>query len=118
MPDINISDALKKLLTDSETALQPLLVDATKEGVDATSLYLTNLEARGASLLQVVAAPDYAGDKLAFVVARIKDEPTIFETEVLSYIVIGESIAQTAINNIQVILIDAVHSILPSDPAP
>lgn len=114
MANINISDVLKKLLTDSETALQPLLIDATQEGLDAAKLYLTNLEARGTSLLEVVADQDYVGDKLAFVIARIKDEPTILETEVFSFIVIGESIAQTAINSIEAILIDAVHSILPA----
>lgn len=116
MSDINISDVVKKLLTDSEAALQPILVDATKEGLDAAATYLSNLEARGTSLLQVVADPDYTGDKLAFVVARIKDEPTILETEVFSFIIIGESIAQAAINSIEAILIDAVHSILPSTP--
>lgn len=116
MSDINISDVVKKLLADSEAALQPIIIDATQEGKDAIALYLSNLADRGTSLLEVVADPAYTGDKLAFVVARIKDEPTIFESEVLSFIIIGESLAQTAINNIEVILIDAVHSILPATP--
>ena len=42
---INISDVVNKLITDSEAALQPLLIDATQEGLDAVKQYLANLEA-------------------------------------------------------------------------
>lgn len=113
MPEINISEQVANLVTAVTAELKIVIPDTIDEAVTAGEQYIANLEHRGAALLQVVADPSFEGDKLSFVLARIKDEEPILETEVFSYIVIGAGAAQNVINSIQNILISAVQAILP-----
>ena len=110
---VNISDVVKNMVTAVGSELKLVVPETVAEASQAAAQYLTNLESRGTALLQVVADPNFEGDKLAFVLARIKEEEPILETEVFSFIVIGEGAAQNIINSIQNILISTVQSILP-----
>lgn len=113
MDTINITDVVNNLVSSSEKELSLIITDSIPMVVDASKQYLANLLDRSTALLNVVADSTFVGDKLAFVLARIKDEKTILETEVFSFIIIGEGIAQNIINSIQNIIIDAIQSILP-----
>ena len=114
MSDINISEVIKKVVDASKKELDLIITESEPYAMQAASQYLVNLESRGTALLNVVADQNFEGDKLAFVIARIKDEPEILKTEVFSFIIIGAGIAQNIINSIQNILLDAIQSILPS----
>ena len=114
MAEINISEVIKKVVDASKKELDLIITESEPYAMQAASQYLVNLESRGTALLNVVADQNFEGDKLAFVIARIKDEPEILKTEVFSFIIIGAGIAQNIINSIQNILLDAIQSILPS----
>jgi hypothetical protein len=116
MPLINISDVVKNLIIAVTAELKLIISNTLPLAVAAEGKYLTNLETRGTALLQTIADPTFTGDKLAFCLARLKDEQPILESEVFSFIIIGEGAAQNIINSIQNILISAVQSILPVTP--
>lgn len=109
----DISTAVKNLVAAVTAELKLVISDSLPEAVAAEAEYIANLEERGTALLQTIADPTFQGDKLAFCLARLKDEKPILESEVFSFIVIGEGAAQNIINSIQNILISAVQSILP-----
>ena len=111
----NINEVINNLVKSSEKELALIITDAVPLALDASKQYLSNLLERGTALLNVVADPAFKGDKLAFVLARIKDEKTILETEVFSFIIIGEGVAQNIVNGIQNIIIDAIQSMLPNE---
>jgi hypothetical protein len=113
MNTINIPEVISNLVKSSENELKLIISGDIPLVVDAATKYLANLENRASALLNVVADKDFKGDKLAFVLARIKDEKTILETEVFSFIIIGQGVAQNIINSIQGIIIDAIQAILP-----
>lgn len=113
---INISDAVKSLVTAVTAELKLIISDTLPQAVAAEGEYIASLEQRGTALLQTIADSAFQGDKLAFCLARLKDEKPILESEVFSFIVIGEGAAQNVINSIQNILISAVQSILPVTP--
>lgn len=110
---INIEQVVKDLVKSSENELKLILTDSIPLAINASKQYLANLTERGTALLKVVADKDFKGDKLAFVLARLKDEKTILEAEVFSFIIIGEGVAQNIINGIQNIIIDAIQAIIP-----
>lgn len=114
MTEINITDVINNLVKASENELKLVLTDSIPLAVDASKQYLANLVERSTALLNVVADKDFKGNKLAFVIARLKDEKKILETEVFSFIIIGEGIAQNIINGIQNIIINAIQDIIPA----
>jgi len=113
MEQINIEQVVKDLVKSSENELKLIITNDLPVAVNASQQYLANLLERSTALLKVVADTEFKGDKLAFVLARIKDEKAILETEVFSFIIIGEGVAQNIINGIQGIIIDAIQAILP-----
>ena len=114
MEQINIEQVVKDLAKSAENELQLIVANDIPLVVNAANQYLANLATRSTALLKVVADPDFKGNKLAFVLARIKNEKTILETEVFSFIIIGAGVAQNIINGIQGIIIDAIQAILPN----
>ena len=113
MSTINIPGAVTNLIAAVTAELKLIISDTLPLAVAAEAEYIANLEKRGTALLQTIADPTFKGDKLAFCLARLKDEAPILQSEVFSFIVIGEGAAQNIINSIQNILIAAVQSILP-----
>jgi hypothetical protein len=113
MPIIDIPTAVKNLISAVTAELKLIISGTLPDAVAAEEEYIANLEERGTALLQTIADPTFQGDKLAFCLARLKDEKPILENEVFSFIVIGEGAAQNIINSIQNILISAIQSILP-----
>jgi len=113
MSIINISDAVKNLVAAVSAELKLVISDTLPAAVAAEAEYIANLEERGTALLQTIADTTFQGDKLSFCLARLKDEAPILQSEVFSFIVIGEGAAQNIINSIQNILISTVQSILP-----
>lgn len=109
----NINKVINDLVKSSENELKLIITNDLPVAVNASQQYLANLLERSTALLKVVADPDFKGDKLAFVLARLKDEKTILEAEVFSFIIIGEGVAQNIINGIQNIIIDAIQAIIP-----
>jgi len=114
MEQINIAEVVKNLVASSEKELGLIVTDSIPIAVDASKQYLANLVERSTALLNVVADQTFQGDKLAFVLARFKDEKPILESEVFSFMIIGAGVAQNIVNSIQNIIISAVQSILPS----
>lgn len=114
--DTNISEAVKNLVAAATQELNLIIPPGIAEAIAAADQYKNNLFYRGTTLLNVVADPSFQGNKLAFVVARLKDEKEILKTEVFSFIIIGEGVAQNIVNSIQNIIIDAIQSVLPVDP--
>lgn len=110
---MDIQKVINDLVKSSENELKLIIADSIPAAVTASQQYLSNLVERSTALLKVVADNEFQGDKLAFVLARIKDEKAILETEVFSFIIIGEGVAQNIINGIQGIIIDAIQAILP-----
>lgn len=110
---INIKKIVEDLVKSSENELKLIVSTSLPIATSAANQYIANLIERSTALLNVVADNDFIGDKLAFVLARIKDEKLILETEVFSFVIIGAGVAQNIINGIQGIIIDAIQAILP-----
>lgn len=113
--NINISEVVKNLVSAAEKEINLIIPPGIDSAIAAAEQYKSNLFERGTALLNVVADPDFKGDKLAFVVARLKDEKQILETEVFSFIIIGAGVAQNIVNGIQNIIISAIQAILPDE---
>ena len=77
MTEINITDVINNLVKASENELNLILTDSIPLAVDASKQYLANLVERSTALLNVVADKEFKGNKLAFVIARLKDEKKI-----------------------------------------
>jgi len=114
MENVNINDIINTLVKSSEAELKLLITEDVPRIVSAAQQYLDNLASRSTATLNVVTDSEFQGDKLAFVLARIKDEKIILETEVFSFIIIGQGVAQNIINSIQGIIIDAIQAVLPA----
>lgn len=114
MENVNINDIINTVVKSSEAELKLLITEDVPRIVNAAQEYLSNLATRSTALLGVVTDSGFKGDKLAFVLARIKDEKIILETEVFSFIIIGQGVAQNIINSIQGIIIDAIQAVLPT----
>lgn len=109
MSEINIQQLVTNVLSQVKQELLLVIPSVTSEALDAVNKYIGNLENRASALLTSLQQNNDA----KFLIARLKDEKTILESEVFSFIIIGESLAQIAVNNIQDILIAAVETVLP-----
>lgn len=109
MSEINIQQLVTNVLSQVKQELLLVIPSVTGEALDAVNKYIDNLESRASALLTSLQQNNDA----KFLIARLKDEKTILESEVFSFIIIGESLAQLAVNNIQDILIAAVETVLP-----
>lgn len=114
MDTSKINEVVKNLVSAAGKEIDLIIPAGIASAISAAEQYKTNLFERGTDLLNVVADPEFKGDKLAFVVARLKDEKSILETEVFSFIIIGVGVAQNAANGIQNIIIDAIQEVLPT----
>lgn len=112
----NIEAAVKNLVAAAEKEINLIIPPGITEAIAAAEQYKNNLFDRGTALLNVVADTEFQGSKLDFVISRLKDEKEILKTEVFSFIIIGEGVAQNIVNSIQNIIIDAIQSILPVTP--
>lgn len=97
-----------------EKELKLLIPQGVQEAVDAGATYLLDFKDRASTLLLVVTDESDKRDKLAFCIARWKDEKEILRSQVLSFVIIGEGVLQAAVNSIQNILITAVQLVLPT----
>lgn len=112
---IDIKSTVQKVLAAAESSLLSIVTGAEPKVLEAAKGYVSNAEGRVTELLSYIADPseETAKDKLAFLVARLKDEKAILESEFLSFVVMGKQVAQDAINSITTILVAAVGEILP-----
>jgi len=110
---INIAQVVSETTTAVEKELMLIITDTLPVAVEAGRNYINNLESRSVALLEIAADPSYSGDKLAFCIKRWQDEKNILKSEVFSFIIIGEGVAQNIVNSIQNILINAVQTVLP-----
>lgn len=108
--DINISEAVKDLLTKTKTALLEIVNTDTPLVLDAVNSYVGNAETRFSDLLSHLAD----GGDVKFLLDRLQEEKDILTSEVLSFIVIGKGVAQNVINSIQDILLSAIAAVLPA----
>ena len=102
MYDINalkekIIAQLLLIQTDSQPKLQIAVTD-----------FVNNAEERYRALLEYMAE----GGDTKFLIDRLKEEKDIFEQEVLSLFTIAKGAAQSALNNVQDILLQEVRVVL------
>lgn len=113
---IDVKAAVEGVLSKSETALFGIIGDAEPKAREAVSVYLANLPGRATVLLEYMAADtgESQKDKLTFLLARLKDEKNILESEFISFVIMGKQIAQDIINAVTTILVTAVQEVLPA----
>lgn len=109
MSPINIPALVATVLNQVKAELSLVVTDNVPEALAAVNKYVANLEIRAKALLEELAESNDA----AFLVKRVKEEPSILETEVFSFIIIGKGIAQNLVNSIQNIILSAVQTVLP-----
>lgn len=107
----NIQDIVKDLLTETKNVLLGIIDVEKPQVVEAVNSYIQNAEQRMVSLLENLAQN---GD-VKFLLERLAEEKDILFSEVLSFVVIGKSVAQEAINAIQDILLQAIGKSLAKE---
>lgn len=114
----DIKAEVQSVLNNSKVALLGIVGDAEPKVIAAVATYVGNLEGRATVLLEYMAADtsEDTSDKITFLIARLKDEKNILESEFLSFVVMGKQIAQDAINAITTILVTAIGEVLPAQP--
>ncbi len=106
--DINaLKDKIIAQLLLIETDNQPKLESAVQD-------YVANGEERFQALLEYMADIDIdnGGEKVKFLLDRLAEEKDILTQEVLSLFVIAKGAAQSALNNVQDILLQEVKTVL------
>lgn len=109
MPPIDIKSTVQQVLAQTEAALMSIVTNEIPEVTEAVNAYINNAKQRFTDLLSYMAD----GGDVKFLLDRLSDEKGILESEVLSFEVIGKQVAQTVINSIQDILIQAIRVVLP-----
>lgn len=112
---IDIKSTVLKVVGEAESSLLSIVTDAGAKAREAVKSYVVNLKDRATELLSYMAddTGETSKDKLTFLLARLKDEKSILESEFLSFVVMGKQVAQDAINSITTILVNAVDEVLP-----
>lgn len=107
---MDIKTTVAELLSKTKNALLEIVNIDKPFIIEAVDTYIKNAEERFSSLLSNLSEN---GD-ISFLLARLKDEKDILESEVLSFLVIGKGAAQDIINSVQNIVLSAVAEVLPN----
>jgi hypothetical protein len=107
-------EQIKKVLIDTLAAIKSGLLSSLGSSealvISTAQSYIVDGEDRLAALLNAMASGD--GDA-KFLLRRLSDEKNILLGQFLSIEVIAKGIVQSAINNAQDILLNAIRSVLP-----
>lgn len=112
-----LTDTLNKVISDSEASILSIAAEGEQEVIQASTEFLNGLKTRGADYLRVIADDSQEGktvDKLAFLKDSLLNEKAIFESETVTYSIIGKQVAQNIINSLIGILTTAILSVLPA----
>lgn len=109
-----INDLVKTVLDETKTALLEVVTTDAPQILEAVNSYISNAQGRFADLLMYMAR----GGSAAFLLDRLSEEKDILHSEVLSFVVIGKSVAQNIVNHLQDILLRVVRVVLPSAAPP